>query len=122
MLFGVENVSCLSRFLYLSTLRYYCLSYRLTDAFNNARDRVRYLESLSPHLEALEANPPLPSILSSLLTAISTSVKQMEGLSRAYARSGYLAILFTKVWIEAEVKFLAGDYISALVSTFYTDF
>lgn len=81
-----------------------------------------YLESLSPHLEALEANPPLPSILSSLLTAISTSVKQMEGLSRAYARSGYLGILFTKVWIEAEVKFLAGDYISALGSILYTDF
>ena len=74
-------------------------SYRLTDAFNNARDRVRYLESLSPHLEALEASLSLPSTLSTLLPSITTAVRQMEGLSRAYARSGYLGILFTKVYI-----------------------
>ena len=70
---------------------------RLTDAFNTARDRVRYLESLSPHLEALEASPSLPSILSSLLPALVAGVKKMEGISRALARSGYLGILFTKV-------------------------
>ena len=79
---------------------------------------MRYLESLSPHLEALEANPPLPSILTSLLTAISTSVKQMEGLSRAYARSGYLGILFTKVWIEA----IFSWKLSALLCSASTDF
>ena len=70
---------------------------RLTDAFNNARDRVRYLEVLSPHLEALEAHPSLPSLLTTVLPALTSSVKHMEGLSRAYARSGYLGILFTKV-------------------------
>ena len=70
---------------------------RLTDAFNAARDRVRYLEALSPHLEALDGTPSLSSLLSSLLPAIMASVKQMEGLSRAFARSGYLGILFTKV-------------------------
>ena len=71
--------------------------YRLTDAFNTARDRVRYLESLSPHLEALEASPSLPTLLSSLLPALVAGVKKMEGISRALARSGYLGILFTKV-------------------------
>jgi hypothetical protein len=70
---------------------------QLTDAFNTARDRVRYLESLSPHLEALEASPSLPSILSSLLPALVAGVKKMEGISRALARSGYLGILFTKI-------------------------
>ena len=72
-------------------------NYRLTDAFNNARDRVRYLEVLSPHLEALEAHPSLPSLLATVLPALTSSVRHMEGLSRAYARSGYLGILFTKV-------------------------
>ena len=72
---------------------------RITDAFNNARDRVRYLESLAPHLKALQASPAssLSSIASDVLPALVGSVRQMEGLSRAYARSGYLGILFTKV-------------------------
>lgn len=72
---------------------------RITDAFNNARDRVRYLEALSPHLEALQSSPPPPpsTVVSTILPALVASVRQMEGLSRAYARSGYLGVLFTKV-------------------------
>ena len=75
---------------------YYC---RLTDGFNNARDRVRYLEALSPHLEALEASPPPPlsTVVTNILPALISTVKQMEGLSKTYARTGYLGILFTKV-------------------------
>lgn len=72
-----------------STYVFYC---RITDAFNNSRDRVRYLEALAPHLEALLSTPLTPT-----LTALLTTIKQMDGLSRAYARSGYLGILFTKV-------------------------
>ncbi len=73
--------------------------YRITDAYNNARDRVRYLESLSPHLEPLEASPPPnPSnIMSNTLPALASTFKQMDGLSRVYARSGYLGVLLTKV-------------------------
>ena len=72
---------------------------RITDAYNNARDRVRYLENLSPHLELLETSPPPnPSnITSSTLPALASAFKQMDGLSRVYARSGYLGILLTKV-------------------------
>ena len=75
-------------------------AYRLTDAFNNARDRVHYLETLSPHLEALHSSlpPPSPStVTTTILPALGAAMRQMEGLSRAYARSGYLGILFTKV-------------------------
>lgn len=75
------------------------LSYRITDAFNNARDRVHYLEALSPHLDPLGAGPPpSPSqIISITLPSLMVTMKQMEGVSRVYARSGYLGILFLKV-------------------------
>ena len=72
---------------------------RITDAFNTARDRVHYLDMLSPHLEALEAPSSSPHTLtSSILPALTTTVKRNEGQSRVYARSGYLGILFTKVY------------------------
>ena len=72
---------------------------RITDAFNTARDRVHYLDMLSPHLEALEASSSSPHTLtSSILPALTTTVKRNEGQSRVYARSGYLGILFTKVY------------------------
>ena len=60
---------------------------------------MRYLEALSPHLEVLQASPaPSPSnVTASILPGLATAIKQMDGLSRAYARSGYLGILFTKV-------------------------
>ena len=72
---------------------------RITDAYNNARDRVRYLESLSPHLEPLEASPPPnpANVLSCTLPALAAAFRQMDGLSRVYARSGYLGVLLTKV-------------------------
>ena len=73
---------------------------RITDAFNNARDHVRYLQALAPHLEALQSNPTIQSVTSSILPAFTAAVKQLDGLSRAYARSGYLGILFVKVSVS----------------------
>lgn len=71
--------------------------YRITDAFNNTRDRVRYLEALSPHLETLFSSSSPLTVVTTTLPSLATTMKQMEGLSRSYARSGYLGILFIKV-------------------------
>ena len=75
------------------------LFHRITDAYNNARDRVRYLESLSPHLELLETTPPPNpyNVVSTTLPALAAAFRQMDGLSRVYAQSGYLGVLLTKV-------------------------
>ncbi|KAL5457324.1 hypothetical protein EMCRGX_G034572 [Ephydatia muelleri] len=70
---------------------------QITDAFNNARDHVRYLQTLAPHLEALQSNPSIQSVTSSILPAFTVTIKQLDGLSRAYARTGYLGILFVKL-------------------------
>ena len=79
-----------------------CLSVlRITDAFNTIRDRVRYLEALSPHLESLEREGLAPlsprHVTSSILPSLMATMKQMEGVSKVYAHSGYLGILCIKV-------------------------
>lgn len=80
---------------------------RITDAFNNIRDRVRYLEALSPHLEPLEAvaAPSPAQVTSTILPSLLATMKQMEAVSRVYARSGYLSILCIKVRLVKIVKF-----------------
>lgn len=75
------------------------LFYRITDSFNIIRDRVRYLEAISPHLDPLES-PALPSpcqVTSTILPSLMATMKQMEGMSRVYAGSGYLGVLCIKV-------------------------
>ncbi len=91
----IYNVHANSVFLFLSN----CFVFsRITDAFNNSRDRVRYLETLCPHLEALLTTPLTAGTSGTPLTSLMTAIRQMDGLSRAYAKSGYLGILFTKVY------------------------
>ena len=81
--------------------------HRITDAYNNARDRVRYLEALSPHLEVLRTNPPPSpsSVVSSTLPALASVFRQMDGLTRVYARSGYLGVILTKVRTHVQSKY-----------------
>ena len=84
----------------MCTPYHYFFHNRITDAFNNVRDRVRYLEAISPHVEPLEMpSPPAPSqVISTTLPSLMTTMKQMEGVSRMYACSGYLGVLCIKVY------------------------
>lgn len=72
---------------------------RVTEAFNSTRDHLHYLEVFSPHLEALESrSPPAPGqIITTVLPAFSISMRQKEGMSKVFARSGFLGGLLTKV-------------------------
>ena len=76
------------------------LSLRLTDAFNASRDKVFYLSSLLPHCESILAAVSPSSINSDSLPALIAGMRQLEGLSRAFAKSGFLGIILRKVAID----------------------
>ena len=69
----------------------------ISDAYNDARDKVRYLEALRQVFEQLQANQTPLAIVSNVLPSLAIAVKQMIGQSRVYARSGFLGFLFMKV-------------------------
>jgi dynein heavy chain len=71
--------------------------FSITDAQNEIKDKVKYLESLKRHLEQFYDGATPWSIMNSALPNLMTSVKQMDSISRYYARQGFLGYLFTKV-------------------------
>ena len=64
---------------------------------NDTKDKVRYLESLKRHLDQLYHGATPATILNTALPGLIQTVKQMESVSRYYARQGFLGLLFTKV-------------------------
>eukprot|EP00794_Sanderia_malayensis_P000407 gene407-1042_t len=69
----------------------------LTDALNETKDKVKYLESLRKHFEQLYEDHA-PSFFSTVtIPALISAVRQMDNISRFYARTGYLGIIFAKV-------------------------
>ena len=71
----------------------------ITDAFNETKDKVKYLESLHKYFDQLlfVGNNSLVNICSNTLPGLMASVRQMDSISRFYARNGYLGLLFSKV-------------------------
>ena len=70
----------------------------ITDAFNETKDKVKYLDSLKRYFEQLYLPNITVSILSNtVLPGLMSTVRQMDAISRYYARTGYLGVLFTKV-------------------------
>lgn len=71
----------------------------ITDAFNETKDKVKYLESLHKYFDQLLSvgNNSLVNICSNTLPGLMASVRQMDSISRFYARNGYLGLLFSKV-------------------------
>lgn len=71
--------------------------YRITDAINEAKDKVKYMESLRRPLEMLYHGATPQSMMQTALPGLVNNVKQMDSISRYYSRSGFLGIFFTKV-------------------------
>lgn len=71
----------------------------MTDALNEAKDKAKYLEALRRHLEQLqhETNPAI--VVNVILPALVGAVRQMDSISRYYARNGYLGLLCMKVCV-----------------------
>ena len=75
---------------------------RITEAMNSTRDHLSYFDVFYPYLETLESrSPPSPSqVITDILPSISAAMKQKEGMSRAYAHSGFLEVILIKVGVS----------------------
>ena len=70
---------------------------RLTDAINETKDKVKYLESLRRYFDQLGDGYSPSHIANVTIPAIMSAVKQMDNISKFYAKIGFLGVIFTKV-------------------------
>ena len=70
---------------------------RITEAVNETKDKVKYMDSLRRHIDQLYHGATPQSIMQPALPGLVNNVKQMDSISRYYSRSGFLGIFFTKV-------------------------
>lgn len=85
--------------------------YRITDAINEAKDKVKYMESLRRPLEMLYHGATPQSMMQTALPGLVNNVKQMDSISRYYSRSGFLGIFFTKVGFLMLYMYMYSDVI-----------
>lgn len=69
----------------------------ITEAVNEAKDKVKYMESLRRHIDMLYHGATPQFIMQTALPGLVNNVKQMDSISRYYSRSGFLGVFFTKV-------------------------
>ena len=86
---------------------------------NDTKDKVKFLESLKRHFDQLYSMDSTPAnIINTALPGLANSVKQMDSISRYYARTGFLGLMFTKVcnymFIFSVVFFLTDSSSSGL--------
>ena len=73
--------------------------FRLTDAINETKDKVKYLESLRRYFDQLYEDNSPSHIANNVIPSITAAIRQMDNISKFYARSGYLGIVFAKVYV-----------------------
>ncbi|CAL1527205.1 unnamed protein product [Lymnaea stagnalis] len=69
----------------------------ITDSLNDTRDKVKYLDSLKRYFDQMYQDATPTTILSIAIPGLINTMKQMDSVSRFYARTGFLGILLTKV-------------------------
>jgi dynein heavy chain len=69
----------------------------ITDAQNECRDKVKFLESLKRSIDQFYYEATPVSCITTALPSLCTAMRTVESVSRYYARQGYLGLLFTKV-------------------------
>ena len=75
----------------------YSITFRITDASNEIKDKVKYLENLRKYFEQLHHEKKLTNVLNTILPSIMSNIRQMDSVSKFFAKSGFLGILFCKV-------------------------
>ncbi|XP_068697910.1 dynein axonemal heavy chain 8-like [Montipora foliosa] len=99
--------------------RWKAIDASITDAFNETKDKVKYLESLHKYFDQLMVGNSLVNICSNTLPGLMASVRQMDAISRFYARNGYLGLLFSK--ITNQLVLAARHYIKSSTTVLEED-
>lgn len=86
---------------------------------NDTKDKVKYLESLRRHFDQLYHDATPASIINNAIPGITNSVRQMDSISRYYARTGFLGIVFTK--ITNQLVLACKEYIRNFTSNVYDE-
>lgn len=69
----------------------------LTDAFNDVKDRNKYLESLQSSFEQLQHESSLFQLSCNVLPDLLSGIRQLDSVSRFFAKNGFLGSLLAKV-------------------------
>ncbi|GAB1604755.1 dynein axonemal heavy chain 5 isoform X2 [Argonauta hians] len=70
---------------------------RLSEAINESRDKVKYLEFIKSHLLELQNTCCPEFVMHTIIPDIITALIKQDSLSRHFARSGFLTILLKKI-------------------------
>ena len=73
------------------------LLFSITDAVNDTRDKVKFLEGLKRHFEVLHEKTAPDTIISQGIVPMVSTMRQTDSVSRYYCRTGFLGALFWKV-------------------------
>ncbi|KAM5165175.1 dynein axonemal heavy chain 5-like [Mantella aurantiaca] len=69
----------------------------ITEATNATKDRVKYLEALYRHLEALSSDTNPVNLVNSTIPGFFSGIQQIENMTKFFSKNGYLGLLLTKV-------------------------
>ncbi|XP_077137822.1 dynein axonemal heavy chain 5-like [Ranitomeya variabilis] len=87
----------------------------ITEAMNAAKDRVKYLEALHRHFDALNTDNDPENLINCILPGFFNSIQQMEILSRHFSKNGYLGLLLTKV--SNQLALNCKSFLKEMIST-----
>lgn len=87
----------------------------ITDAQNECRDKVKFLESLKRPIDQFYYEATPVSCITTALPNLCTAMRTVESVSRYYARQGYLGLLFTKV--TNQIVNICKEYLLELAHT-----
>lgn len=73
------------------------MSFSITDAVNDTRDKVKYLEGLKRHFEVIHEKTAPDTVISQGIVPMVSTMRQTDSVSRYYGRTGFLGSLFWKV-------------------------
>ncbi|MGH0161968.1 UNVERIFIED_CONTAM: hypothetical protein FKN15_041793 [Acipenser sinensis] len=68
----------------------------ITDVANDTKSRVKYLEALHRHFDALASENNPVNLMNTVLPGIVNTIKQIDAMSRFFSRNAYLGLLLTK--------------------------